>query len=115
MKLIWKQNGTEFGETKEYGNFSFTRIYESGHEVPYYQPQAALGAFQRAIEMMDIASGKAKINGSGNNGGTKGQPKATHTESTPANAKSTSTASASVAPHVGRSVRPGGRRPRNRW
>jgi hypothetical protein len=64
---------------------------------------------------MDIATGKTKINGSGGNGGTKGTADATHTESTPGNAKSTSTASASVAPHVGRSVRPGGRRPRNRW
>jgi carboxypeptidase C (cathepsin A) len=22
---------------RQYGNFSFARIYESGHEVPYYQ------------------------------------------------------------------------------
>ena len=29
--------GNEYGETREYGNFSFTRIYEAGHEVPYYQ------------------------------------------------------------------------------
>ena len=30
-------NGVEYGETREYGNFSFTRVYESGHEIPYYQ------------------------------------------------------------------------------
>lgn len=30
-------NGKEYGEVREYGNFSFTRIYEAGHEVPYYQ------------------------------------------------------------------------------
>lgn len=29
--------GTEYGEVRQYGNFSFARIYESGHEVPYYQ------------------------------------------------------------------------------
>jgi hypothetical protein len=30
-------NGVEYGETREYGNFSFTRIYESRHEIPFYQ------------------------------------------------------------------------------
>ena len=30
-------DGTEYGEVRQYGNFSFARIYESGHEVPYYQ------------------------------------------------------------------------------
>lgn len=30
-------DGFEYGATREYGNFSFTRIYESGHEIPFYQ------------------------------------------------------------------------------
>jgi hypothetical protein len=30
-------DGTEYGEVRQYGNFSFARVYESGHEVPYYQ------------------------------------------------------------------------------
>jgi carboxypeptidase C (cathepsin A) len=30
-------NGTEYGEVRQYGNFSFLRIYESGHQVPYFQ------------------------------------------------------------------------------
>lgn len=25
-------NGTQYGETRSYGNFSFTRVYGSGHE-----------------------------------------------------------------------------------
>lgn len=27
-------DGVEYGATREYGNFSFTRIYDSGHEIP---------------------------------------------------------------------------------
>lgn len=34
------------------------RIYESGHEVPFYQPVAALEIFERAINGKDIATGK---------------------------------------------------------
>jgi carboxypeptidase C (cathepsin A) len=30
-------DGTEYGEVRQYGNFSFLRIYEAGHEVPFYQ------------------------------------------------------------------------------
>lgn len=30
-------DGTEYGEVRQYGNFSFLRIYDAGHEVPYYQ------------------------------------------------------------------------------
>lgn len=32
--------GKEYGEVREYGNFSFTRIYEAGHTVPYYQRES---------------------------------------------------------------------------
>jgi carboxypeptidase C (cathepsin A) len=30
-------DGAEYGEVRQYGNFSFLRIYESGHQVPYFQ------------------------------------------------------------------------------
>ena len=30
-------NGVEYGEVRQHGNFSFLRMYEAGHEVPYYQ------------------------------------------------------------------------------
>jgi carboxypeptidase C (cathepsin A) len=30
-------DGTEYGEVRQYGNYSFARIYESGHEIPFYQ------------------------------------------------------------------------------
>lgn len=42
-------DGTEYGEVRQYGNFSFLRVYESGHEVPYYQPVAALEMFRRVL------------------------------------------------------------------
>jgi carboxypeptidase D len=46
------------GQVKQAGNFSFVRIYESGHEVPFYQPLASLEIFERAINGKDIATGK---------------------------------------------------------
>ena len=30
-------DGVEYGEVREYGNFSFVRIYEAGHSVPFSQ------------------------------------------------------------------------------
>lgn len=71
-------NGVEYGETREYGNFSFTRVYEAGHEVPFYQPIASLALFNRTINMFDIATGTKKITA---NYVTNGTAKATHTNS----------------------------------
>ncbi|KZF22817.1 putative carboxypeptidase S1 [Xylona heveae TC161] len=45
------------GQVRQYGNFSFTRVYESGHEVPAYQPETAYNIFHRAMFNKDIASG----------------------------------------------------------
>ncbi|KAJ8065730.1 hypothetical protein OCU04_006400 [Sclerotinia nivalis] len=49
------------GQVKQSGLFSFSRIYESGHEVPFYQPLAALEIFQRVIGRLDIESGLISI------------------------------------------------------
>ena len=38
-------DGTEYGEVRQYGNFSFLRMYESGHEVPFYQPAVRIATF----------------------------------------------------------------------
>jgi hypothetical protein len=79
------------GQVKQSGLFSFLRIYESGHEVPFYQPLAALEIFERALKQVDIATGKEKIS-SGYK--TVGTPTSTYREGnatvqfevTPANA-----------------------------
>ncbi|KAK0255716.1 hypothetical protein B0A54_11030 [Friedmanniomyces endolithicus] len=49
------------GQVKQNGNFAFVRIYESGHEVPFYQPLVALEMFERAICGLDIAVGTEGI------------------------------------------------------
>ena len=51
------------GQVKQAGSFSFARIYESGHEVPFYQPLASLEIFDRVIKGLDIATGTFKPSG----------------------------------------------------
>lgn len=51
-------DGIVHGQVKQSGLFSFLRIYESGHEVPFYQPLAALEMFERALRQVDIATGR---------------------------------------------------------
>jgi carboxypeptidase C (cathepsin A) len=46
------------GQVRQYGNFSFSRVYEAGHEVPAYQPETAYRIFHRALFNRDIATGK---------------------------------------------------------
>ncbi|KAJ4302627.1 hypothetical protein N0V90_001516 [Kalmusia sp. IMI 367209] len=45
------------GQVRQYGNLSFTRVYEAGHEVPAYQPETAYRIFMRALFNHDIATG----------------------------------------------------------
>ncbi|KAI4188141.1 MAG: hypothetical protein L6R41_002327 [Letrouitia leprolyta] len=92
-------DGDEYGEVREYGNFSFLRIYEAGHEVPYYQPLASLEYFRRILGGRDIALGTADVTDTYS---TNGNANATHTESSVALPATTSApasggASASVS------------------
>ena len=94
-------DGVEYGATREYGNLSFTRIYDAGHEVPYYQPIASLAFFDRALNRLDIATGKVAVDGS--DYGTEGEPFATHTQPyVPLPATSSSTEPASTGSAAGR-------------
>lgn len=70
-------DGTEYGEVREYGNFSFTRLYEAGHEIPYYQPVATLEFFRRALAHLIVADGSKVVT---DDYSTNGTAKATHTE-----------------------------------
>jgi carboxypeptidase C (cathepsin A) len=49
------------GQVRQSGSFSFVRIYESGHLVPYFQPLVSLAMFERAITGKDIAMGTIDI------------------------------------------------------
>jgi hypothetical protein len=46
------------GQVRQYGNLSFSRIYDAGHTVPSYQPETAFTVFTRIIEGNDIGTGK---------------------------------------------------------
>lgn len=46
------------GQVRQYGNFSFSRVYQAGHEVPAYQPDTAYEIFHRSLFNFDIATGK---------------------------------------------------------
>ncbi|KAJ5093198.1 hypothetical protein N7456_009059 [Penicillium angulare] len=88
-------NGTQYGETREYGNFSFTRVYEAGHMVPYYQPEASLQLFNRTLNGWEIATGEGKNKP---DQGSDGPSTATHTQSSVAlpTASSSSVSSSSA-------------------
>ena len=49
------------GLVRQHGNFSFTRVFQAGHEVPAYQPETAYKIFYRALFNLDIATGEASI------------------------------------------------------
>ncbi|KIV90011.1 hypothetical protein PV10_07361 [Exophiala mesophila] len=46
------------GQVRQYGNFSFSRVYQAGHEVPSYQPETAYRIFHRALFNLDISTGE---------------------------------------------------------
>lgn len=46
------------GASRQFGNLSFSRIYDAGHLVPAYQPETAFTVFTRIIMGTDISTGK---------------------------------------------------------
>ncbi|KAK3305793.1 Alpha/Beta hydrolase protein [Chaetomium strumarium] len=53
--------GKVAGLTRQLGNFSFTRVFQAGHEVPAFQPAAAYEIFRRAMFGWDVATGMVKV------------------------------------------------------
>lgn len=73
-------DGGEYGQVRQYGNFSFLRLYEAGHETPYYQPKAMLAHFTRLINGQIIADGSGLVTADYQ---TTGTPNSTHVEPFP--------------------------------
>lgn len=46
------------GAVRQFGNLSFSRIYDSGHTIPFYQPETAFTVFTRVILGTDISTGE---------------------------------------------------------
>ncbi|THZ79123.1 alpha/beta-hydrolase [Aureobasidium pullulans] len=49
------------GLVRQFGNLSFTRVYQAGHLVPSYQPQAAYEIFMRSLFNRDVATGEIAV------------------------------------------------------
>lgn len=58
-----------YGLTRQHGNLSFTRVFQAGHMVPSYQPEASLRIFERALLNRDIATGAVDLTATGGWGG----------------------------------------------
>lgn len=74
---VTTSDGIVHGQVKQAGAFSFLRIYESGHEVPFYQPVIALEMLERVIAGLDIATGTVPVT---SNYITVGTPETTYRE-----------------------------------
>ena len=47
------------GVVRQFGNLSFSRIYDSGHLIPAYQPETAFTVFTRVIDGTELSTGEA--------------------------------------------------------
>ncbi|MCJ1372478.1 hypothetical protein MMC20_003703 [Loxospora ochrophaea] len=68
------------GVVRQYGNLSFSRIYDSGHLIPAYQPETAFTLFTRIIMGTDLSTGEPADLSSF---ATSGSANATHTNTAP--------------------------------
>ncbi|PIA86956.1 Carboxypeptidase S1 B [Cercospora beticola] len=50
------------GQVRQYANFSFSVVYDTGHAIPAFQGETAYRIFHRALQHRDIATGTLKVN-----------------------------------------------------
>lgn len=74
------------GEVRQYGNLSFSRIYDAGHSVPAYQPETSFQVFARIIMGTSVSTGE-QINLAAYN--TTGPRNSTHTNALPSSPSAT--------------------------
>ncbi|KAK5130726.1 hypothetical protein LTR08_001713 [Meristemomyces frigidus] len=74
------------GAVRQYGNLSFSRIYDAGHFVPYFQPETAFTVFTRVLQGADISTGDI-VNLS--SFGSIGPANSTHSNSAPSDPEPT--------------------------
>lgn len=60
-----------WGQVRQHGNFSFSRVYQAGHMVPAYKPEVALEIFRRILSNKDVATGDVSVNDNYTTSGTK--------------------------------------------
>ncbi|KAK6434066.1 hypothetical protein LTR95_009749 [Oleoguttula sp. CCFEE 5521] len=46
------------GVVRQYGGLSFSRVFQAGHDVSYYQPETSYQIFNRALANRDVATGR---------------------------------------------------------
>lgn len=73
------------GVVRQYGNLSFSRIYDAGHLVPAYQPETAFQVFARIISGTSLSTGMPIDLRSYNTTGTKLADKKATLPSSPPN------------------------------
>lgn len=58
------------GMVRQAGNLSFARVFQAGHQVPYYQRETAFKIFNRVMSDKDIATGNVSTAGHGEMAGS---------------------------------------------
>ncbi|KAK3995523.1 Alpha/Beta hydrolase, partial [Cladorrhinum sp. PSN332] len=59
--LVMRDKKRTKGLTRQHGGFSFTRVFQAGHEVPAYQPEAAYEIFWRVMFGRDVPTGRIEV------------------------------------------------------